>query len=70
MLAAEHLMDRYRHAVGGDPAGRHQLQHAHQDDAAQTQWRGGCQGWLQGEDFEIVAIDLQPGGVKIQLRGR
>ncbi|MCB0021586.1 MAG: DUF389 domain-containing protein [Caldilinea sp.] len=27
------------------------------------------QGWLQGEDFEIVAIDLQPGGVKIQLRG-
>jgi uncharacterized hydrophobic protein (TIGR00271 family) len=25
--------------------------------------------WLQGENFEIVAIDLQPGGVKIQLRG-
>ncbi len=35
----------------------------------QNQVSAAVSGWLQGEDFEIVAIDLQPSGVKIQLSG-
>ena len=34
----------------------------------QNQVSAAVSGWLQGEDFDIVAIDLQPSGVKIQLR--